>query len=313
MHNAEIQVVAGIIQDAGGHILLAKRHKHQHQGGLWEFPGGKKEAKENAQVALARELEEELGIEVKNAHPAISISHHYPDKQILLDVWWVTDWQGLPYGREGQSVRWVNPNALDSYAFPEANKPILQALRLPAKYVISPAEPEDLDSLLQQLTRQLQRGLKLYQLRLADVRLYRSYVPAVFRLCQQYHCQLLLNSRALTVLSHLPVGVGVHYRTADMLALKQRPDNLPLCAASCHNTEEIQQAQRVGVDFITLSPVKATLSHPEATPLGWQQFWQLSRLANCPVYALGGMSDEDLACARAHGAQGVAGIRGLGL
>jgi len=308
MHNTEIQVVAAIIQDRQGQVLLAKRQAHQHQGGLWEFPGGKKEAQENAEQALKRELWEEIGIQIQSYYPAINLSHHYPDKSIRLDVWWVSAWDGMPYGKEGQRLHWVNPTNLDSYAFPAANIPILQALKLPAQYLISPSQPDKLNKLLARLKTQLQQGLKLYQLRLANPLNYPHYLPAVFQLCQQYHCQLMLNSGAIAHLSHIPPDIGIHYRAADLSQLTKHPKNLTLSAASCHHIAEIQQAQRLKIDFITLSPVKTTPSHPQATPIGWQQFWQDSRLANCPVYALGGMSQQNLNCARAHGAQGIAGI-----
>jgi len=308
MHNTEIQVVAGIIQDRQGHILLAKRQAHQHQGSLWEFPGGKKEPQENAEQALKRELWEEIGIQIKTCYPAINISHHYLDKSIRLDVWWVSAWDGMPYGKEGQSLRWVNQQKLTDYAFPDANLAILQALNLPKQYLISPGQTDNLNTFLARLKIQLQHGLKLYQLRLANSLNYPHYLPAVFQLCQQYNCQLLLNSGAIPQLSHIPPQIGIHYRAADLNLLSKRPVNIKLCAASCHNPQEIQQAQRLKIDFISLSPVKTTPSHPHTRPIGWQQFWQDSLLANCPVYALGGISKNDLNCARAHGAQGIAGI-----
>lgn len=127
-----LHVAAGVIVGPEGQILIAERAKHRHQGGLWEFPGGKVEPGETVQQALARELWEELNIHVGHARPLIQIRHRYPDKSVLLDVWRVESFTGEPHGREGQPLAWVCPEALVQYAFPAANVPIVTAARLPA-------------------------------------------------------------------------------------------------------------------------------------------------------------------------------------
>jgi 8-oxo-dGTP diphosphatase len=107
-----------------GEILLARRPAHSHQGGLWEFPGGKCQTGEAVEQALARKLEEELGIVVQQARAVIRISHAYSDKKVLLDVWHVEQWHGQAYGREGQAVPGCRPNSLKHKAFPAANPPV---------------------------------------------------------------------------------------------------------------------------------------------------------------------------------------------
>ena len=124
-----VHVAVAVICNADGNILIAKRPEGVHQGGLWEFPGGKVEAGENLENALKRELFEELGIELKACEPLIEIHHNYPDKSVWLDVWRVTGFSGEAYGREQQPVRWVAPKALDDYEFPKANQPIIEVLR----------------------------------------------------------------------------------------------------------------------------------------------------------------------------------------
>ena len=104
---------------------------------MWEFPGGKVESGEPVQIALSRELDEELGIQVNGARPLIRISHHYPDKSVLLDVWWVDAFTGEAHGREGQPVRWVRPKQLNEYEFPAANRPIVTAAQLPSRLWIT--------------------------------------------------------------------------------------------------------------------------------------------------------------------------------
>ena len=125
-----------------------------------------------------------------------------------------------------------------------------------------------------------------------------------------YNALLLVNATPEIALS---IGTdGVHLNRTRLLSCTERPLNSDLLvAASCHSLEEIQQANLIGVDFIVLSPVRSTASHPDALPLGWTQFAQLTKQANCPVFALGGMRVEDVSIARAHGGQGIAAIRAL--
>jgi 8-oxo-dGTP diphosphatase len=124
-----VHVAVAVIINSGGHILISKRPAHVHQGGLWEFPGGKVEADESLNLALERELQEELGIELKSCEPLLEIHHDYPDKQVFLDVWRVTDFTGEAYGREQQPVHWVSATVLSEYDFPEANQPIIQMVQ----------------------------------------------------------------------------------------------------------------------------------------------------------------------------------------
>ena len=134
-----IHVAAAVILNDKGQVLLAKRPDDKHQGGLWEFPGGKVEPDEPVLEALTRELDEELGIRVTSARPLIQVPHHYPDKSVLLDVFEVDAFSGEPWGREGQPVRWVDAHLLDDYDFPAANRPILAAAQLPSRLVITGA------------------------------------------------------------------------------------------------------------------------------------------------------------------------------
>jgi 8-oxo-dGTP diphosphatase len=122
-------VAVGIIADATGAILIARRPDHAHQGGLWEFPGGKVEAGETVDAALRRELHEELGIAIQAAEPLLGIRHLYPDKTVVLEVWRVTAYHGEPHGREGQPLLWILPEALADFAFPAADEPIVARLR----------------------------------------------------------------------------------------------------------------------------------------------------------------------------------------
>jgi len=127
--DAEIHVAVGVLIDDRGRILIARRRDELHQGGLWEFPGGKLENGESVTEALSRELQEELGIAVGATEPLLAVRHDYGDRHVLLDVHRVLHWEGQPRGLEGQPLAWVLPSALDDFQFPEANVPIAERLQ----------------------------------------------------------------------------------------------------------------------------------------------------------------------------------------
>ena len=298
--------------DPQGRVLITRRHDHQHQGGLWEFPGGKLEPGEMPREGLARELYEEVGIRVTAARPLIRVSHDYSDRSVLLDVWRVDAFTGEAHGREQQPFAWVAPDELSTYQFPAANKAIVAAVQLPDRYLITPEPGADKASFLRRLEAALQRGIRLVQLRakrLSDDD-YLRLAHEAQALCARFAARLLLNAEPELVPK---VGAaGAHLSAARLLALRSRPLSNDYClAASCHTAEELAHAAAIGVDFVVLSPVEATHSHPQAKPLGWAQFQALSDHAPMPVYALGGMGVEDLPAAWAHGAQGIAAIRRL--
>ncbi|ABV85735.1 8-oxo-dGTP diphosphatase MutT [Shewanella pealeana] len=124
----QIHVAVGVIQDPHKRILLAKRPEHLHQGGKWEFPGGKVEKQETTSQALIRELKEEVNLDVVSTEPLMEIHHDYGDKQVFLDIHWVTHFTGEAEGLEGQPVQWVEIEKLTDFEFPEANKAILEKI-----------------------------------------------------------------------------------------------------------------------------------------------------------------------------------------
>jgi len=124
-----VHVMVAVVQNPEGEILLALRPKNAHQGGLWEFPGGKLESDETPAQGLARELREELAIEPLASEPLTRISHDYGDKAVLLDVYRVDAYSGDPCGNEGQQIRWVAPKDLSNFDFPAANRVIIDWLK----------------------------------------------------------------------------------------------------------------------------------------------------------------------------------------
>ena len=123
-----VHVAVGVIVDAAGNILITRRAPDSHQGGLWEFPGGKVEEGESLQAALSRELREELGIEIGPGSPLLEVQHDYGDKAVLLDVHVIRAFSGEAIGLEGQPLAWVPVTELAHYAFPAANVPIVEAV-----------------------------------------------------------------------------------------------------------------------------------------------------------------------------------------
>ena len=123
-----IRVAVAVIQRRD-RILIAKRPQHLHKGGYWEFPGGKQEDNEPIEQALIRECFEELAIIPTKFFPLIQIEHNYPEKSVLLDVWTVTDYMGVPKGVEGQPLLWCPVSQIDEYQFPEANQAIVEAIK----------------------------------------------------------------------------------------------------------------------------------------------------------------------------------------
>ncbi|WP_120799737.1 Nudix family hydrolase [Thiocapsa rosea] len=304
--------MVGAISDPAGRVLVTKRPDHVHQGGLWEFPGGKLEPGESPEQGLARELAEELGIEVSDSRPLIRIRHHYGDRHVLLDVRCVRSYTGIPAGLEGQPLAWQRPETMDPACFPAADRPIIAALRLPGRMLITGPDPLRPEVFLARLARAVAGGIRLVQLRAheLDHADYRNLARDAFRLCEQSGARLLLNrdpGETLGIPRH-----GLHLRSQTLAGLSGRP-GLPddLVGASCHDAEDLLRAARIGLDYALLSPVQPTASHPEAVPLGWRRFAELADAATLPVYALGGLTGADLDLAREHGAQGVAAIRGF--
>ena len=123
-----VHVAVGVVLNSHNEVLIALRAKQAHQGGLWEFPGGKVEVDETIQQALVRELKEELDIIAECFEPLVVIEHDYGDKTVRLDVWLVTQFDGDPVGCEGQRVKWSTIDELTRYEFPAANKKIIEKI-----------------------------------------------------------------------------------------------------------------------------------------------------------------------------------------
>lgn len=306
-----IEVVAGVITDARGRILLARRTEGRDLAGLWEFPGGKREPGETPEEALARELHEELGIDATVGPRVIAVPHRYPHKRLLLDVRRVSTWKSTPKGLDGQALAWVPPHKLASYAMPGADRPVVAALLQPDRYLVTPAPEGDGRGWLAAVERAASADdVRRIQLRPGadvDPSRWRMLARDAAALCRAADVEVLVNG---DVALARELRVGVHLKAAQLAALGQRPlpQALPV-AASCHDAADLAHAERVRCDFAVLGPVRPTASHPGAVPLGWVAFAALREASTLPIYGIGGLGPEDLESARAHGAQGIAAIR----
>lgn len=310
----QIHVVAGVIRDALGRILLARRTAGRDLAGLWEFPGGKVEPGESPEAALTRELDEELGIQARVGAALIRVPQQYPDKRLVLDVREIDSYGGTPRGLDGQALAWAPAHKLGDYPMPAADRPVVAALLQPDRYLVTPTPGASDESWLAPLEQALAGGVRRVQLRAPGVESVRwaQLAERAAALCRDSGADVLVNGDAALAAS---LGVGLHLRAMQLTNLDdakwQGAARPPLLAASCHTAEELSRAQALGCDFAVLGHVHETPSHTGEPGLGWPAFAQLREAVSIPIYAIGGLGTGDLAIAREHGAQGIAAIRGL--
>lgn len=327
-----IHVVAGVIADVRGRILLARRTEGRDLAGLWEFPGGKVDPGETPEQALVRELREELGIEARVGEAVIEVPQRYPHKRLRLDVRRIASWTGSVKGLDGQALAWVPPHKLASYAMPDADRPVVAALRQPALYWVTPdllrsdlvrPEPDAGDSRhdarierawRDALRAALDAGARRVQLRAPTLAAsaparWRALVEAAVADIRAADGEALINDDVALAEA---LGIGVHLPARRLRALAARPlSPAQPVIASCHDLDELRLAQALGCDAAVLGPVLPTASHPGQPGIGWETFAALREDVALPIYAIGGLQRDDVAIARRHGAQGIAAIRGL--
>lgn len=343
MQASIMQVAIGIIKnESTREVLLAWRDASKHQGGCYEFPGGKVDTVETPRAALERELREEINISVKRSKKLTTLTYDYPEKTVMLHVFLVTEFVGEPQGAEGQDIAWVSVDTLPTIEFPAANVPLVRMARLEPIYYITHEVAEFLDSKASDsalpsaeasMVSATERWLAFYtenlplqaQCYVRDKSLsHAAYKTLVSMLSQQRsdvqiiemykHCFHMASSTVISISmsTSMPrLVTGVHLTHSELMACDQldRIDDDSWFIASCHDAESIKKANQLAVDAITISPVQLTETHPDAQPLGWEAFFELSQQANCPVYALGGMTPEDKRQVLDTDVLGLAGIR----
>ena len=220
---SRLHVAVAAIVNQHNEVLLALRPKHVHQGGLWEFPGGKLEPGETVVEALKRELREELGIEADAMSPLIQVQHDYADRSVLLDVWEIHSYRGEARGVEAQPISWQPIDQLQCSMFPAANRAIIQALQLPHQYMIT-GHFDGLDDFQHRLERALGEFPKMVQLRakhISDSRLYAQLAQRAYDICEARGSRLLLNTPVASF-GELPAH-GLHLSSRALFEHQQRP------------------------------------------------------------------------------------------
>ncbi|HKQ25444.1 MAG TPA: Nudix family hydrolase [Burkholderiales bacterium] len=304
-----VEVAVAIIERDDGSFLLAQRPHGKAYAGYWEFPGGKVEAGEPVAMALRRELHEELGIEVVQAYPWITRVYSYPHASVRLHFHRVLKWAGEPRPHEEQALSWQRCGALSVAPMLPANAPVLKALSLPIVYAITHAWETGVERALAHLDDALAKGLRLVQIR--EGKLERpareAFAAKVTQRTHAFGGIVLVNGD-----EHLARQIGadgLHLPAHALMAARQRPQ-FEWSAASCHDAFELAHAADLGVDFAVLGPVLEKSGQPNLPGMGLQRFGNLAGGHALPVFALGGVRMSDLDNARAHGAHGVAMIRG---
>lgn len=306
---APVDVAVAVLIRSDGKALLARRPASKVYSGHWEFPGGKVERGEAIRDALVREIREELGIEVERAYPWITRVFTYPHATVRLHFHRVYAWRGEPRALEHQAIAWQRPESTELAPMLPANGPVLRALTLPDEYAITRAGELGEEVFFSRLKVRLRNGLGLVQVREKTLSgdALEAFALRVLALGRAHGAKVLVNHDV--ELARRIGADGVHLTAAQVLGAARRPE-VPWCGASCHSPEELRSAEALGADFAVLGPVRATPSHRDATPLGWERFRQIAAGAAIPVYALGGVVLGDLEQARSCGAHGLSMVRG---
>jgi len=288
-------------------VLIAQRPEGKIAAGKWEFPGGKIEPGESPAQALARELHEELGVEVRAARRLLRFRHDYADSTVMLDTWLVSRFDGIPHSREQQRFDWVTLDDLQALDTLPTVAPIALALRLPQHYVFTP--PNAGEALIRAGLPRLPRGC-LLRLRIAalDDKAYAGLAARLLQPAAACGIGLMLDRQPYQAAELGAAGWHASERALHHYRIRPLARSLRF-AASVHDPAGIETARRLGADFMVLGSVLPTASHPQTQGLGWERWQQLRGDSPQPVYAIGGVGPQQLDQAHEHGAQGVAGIR----
>lgn len=296
MSKAQVNVAIAILLQHGK-VLVGFREAHQHQGNKYEFPGGKVEAGETPLEACRREVCEEVGVRIQDWQVFDFIQHEYDDVIVNLHIFHAAVPDDLSHEVQ-QPWRWYTRQQLAELHFPKANLRLIQRLVWPEYIKISSdlstlASTQDLLYWRSDLALDLQLkavaeiAVEQLQRLIVNIDLYHG----LNSIQQANVAAIHLKQQQLLHLTHNDLVVGQRY------------------IASCHDEVSLQRAQQLGIDAVLLSPVYATTTHPDAKPLGWTHFAELTQAMHIPVFALGGLSRADLSQAQSQGAYGLAGQR----
>jgi 8-oxo-dGTP diphosphatase len=307
------QVAVGIVHNAAGQVLFAQRPAGKPYAGWWEFPGGKLEAGESLALALARELREELGIQIHDCHHWLTQRFVYPHAHVNLQLCHVRSFGGQPQSLEGQAFVWGRA-AQPPLPFLPAALPVLKAMQLPDTVRLSAAAQMGLQAWSAALNT-LPAGVVVVHEPDAAPELAAS----VLHHCQQWQSAAsAAQTRTVLVSSRMPqhcwgLADGVLLTERDLLACQQRP-SVNWVFASVHSRAALDHAAALGCHAALLGTVLPSASHPAGTAgrdtLGWGRLGDVLADTCLATYALGGLLAQHLPLAQAAGAAGIAMKRG---
>jgi 8-oxo-dGTP diphosphatase len=301
-----VDVAACIVRSGDGRVLLAQRSAGQIAPGFWELPGGKIDPGETPAQAATRELYEEVGLVAQSLAPWAAYDYAFDTKRVRLRFFRVDAWTGMPHGREGQQVAWVDPTAPEVTPILPSNDRVLLALGLPELCLVSDAgEGSREQRILAELGAAFSSGVRLVRLHAPnlapDQRV--AFARRVVGIARRFGAHVLLAGSVLE--AHRAGATGVHSTAEEFRRCSAR---LPvrLWSVTCHSAADLAHAAVVGADVAMVQPVFANPSLPHQQTLGWNGLRALVANASLPVIAYGGVTAAMLAEARHAGAIGIA-------
>ncbi len=316
-------VAVAVLIKPDGSFLLSSRPKGKPYAGFWEFPGGKIEPGEWVRDALLRELREELNVVIDQCTPWFTFMMVYPHATVRLQTWRVTRWHDVDErgmtGLEGQQFQWQQLQGISVTPTLPGCAPIFRALSLPTTCLISNAAEMGEKEYLQQLravwgkkaanaarNNEFVAGagglIQVREKQMSDQQ-RREFATAVVAIGREFNAVVMINSEI--ELAHAVAADGVHLTGSQLHTLAVRPE-FQWVGASAHSRADLLRAAELKCDFVVLGNVQATATHPGRVPLGWKKFADMVDGTPLPVFAIGGLTPDDLAPAVQHGAHGIA-------
>ena len=306
-----LHVAIAVIYNEKSEILIQQRSRNVPMAGLWEFPGGKVEHGESPKMALRRELQEELGITLRQAKFFFNFNFQYPDQTICFHVFKVEGFENTPSSNEGQAFHWQAVDDLPLDSMPLANQTIVQSMQLQTQYMIADQDVYA-EQLEQQIKKQVSLGIRLIQLRAKSLSKehYLKLLSKVQEWVADKEVKLILNCPLNWLTAEQWPQSHLSSKELQLAYVKQQlGEKHEYFSASVHNEDEINMANALSIRCVLLGPVLRTPTHSACEPIAWAGFQRLTNMSNWPVFALGGMTADQLTVAQAHAGHGIAGIR----
>ena len=303
-----VNVSVAVLINTNHQVLLAQRPPSKPWEGWWEFPGGKIEKNETSVDALYREIYEEIGVKITQFEKWVTRSFTFRGNHITLHFFKVFKWEGKVTAKENQKLVWTYLQKPKVSPILPANLFIQKAFDIPKYYAITNLSETSKKVFFNRLQKKISDGLKMVQVREKNISYneFKIFSREVIKVCKKKNVKVIINSDVN--LAYELKADGVHLTSKDLLNIKIIPKDL-IVSASCHTKDEVDFADKLNINFLVLSAVKKTLSHPGIQPIGWNKFRKIVNIVNTPIFALGGLGINDYEVALNSGAIGIASQR----